>query len=107
MYSHLQVGFSLVTVSFKPEGGRRRTREASVKVRSCAQATDVVTAGKQGITLQNTLVRMGESETQSVPQPVGGVKAAGIDDVRTLMQQILQSVGVTQQAVGEMQHPSR
>ena len=84
-----------ITVSFKQGGGRRRTREASVKVRSCAQATAVVTAGKHGITLQNTLVRMGEAETQSVAQPVGGVKAAGIDDVRTLMQQILQSVGVT------------
>ena len=91
----LQVEVFPITVSSKPEGGRRRTREASVKVRSCAQATAVVTAGKHGITLQNTLVRMGEAETQSVAQPVGGVKAAGIDDVRTLMQQILQSVGVT------------
>jgi hypothetical protein len=57
----------------------------------------------QGITLQNTVVRVGEAETQSVAQPVAGVNAAGIDDVRTMMQQILQSAGVTQQAVGEMQ----
>jgi hypothetical protein len=68
-----------------------------------AQATAVGAAGMQGITLQNTVVRVGEAETQSVAQPVAGVNAAGIDDVRTMMQQILQSVGVTQQAVGEMQ----
>ena len=64
-----------------------------------AQATTVGAAGMQGITLQNTVLRVGEAETQSIAQPVAGVNAAGIDDVRTMMQQILQSVGVTQQAV--------
>jgi chemotaxis protein histidine kinase CheA len=68
-----------------------------------AQATTVGAAGMQGITRQNTLLRAGEAETQSIAQPVAGVNAAGIDDVRTMMQQILQSVGVTQQAVGEIQ----
>jgi len=68
-----------------------------------AQATTVGAAGMQGITLQNTVLRVGEAETQSIAQPVAGVNAAGIDDVRTMMQQILQSVGVTQQAVGEIQ----
>jgi hypothetical protein len=68
-----------------------------------AQATTVGAAGMQGITRQNTLLRSGEAETQSIAQPVAGVNAAGIDDVRTMMQQILQSVGVTQQAVGEIQ----
>ena len=68
-----------------------------------AQATTVGAAGMQGITLQNTVLRVGEAETQSTPQPVAGVNAAGIDDVRTMMQQMLQSVGVTQQAVGEIQ----
>ena len=68
-----------------------------------AQATTVGAAGMQGITLQNTVLRVGEAETQSIAQPVAGVNVAGIDDVRTMMQQILQSVGVTQQAVGEIQ----
>ena len=68
-----------------------------------AQATTVGAAGMQGITLQNRVLRVGEAEMQSIAQPVAGVNAAGIDDVRTMMQQILQSVGVTQQAVGEIQ----
>jgi hypothetical protein len=68
-----------------------------------AQATTVGAAGMQVITLQNTVLRVGAAETQSIAQPVAGVNAAGIDDVRTMMQQILQSVGVTQQAVGEIQ----
>jgi myosin heavy subunit len=68
-----------------------------------AQATTVGAAGMQGITLQNTVLRVGAAETQSIAQPVAGVNAAGIHDVRTMMQQILQSVGVTQQAVGEIQ----
>ena len=68
-----------------------------------AQATTVGAAGLQDITLQNTVLRVGEAETQSIAQPVAGVNAAGIDDVRIMMQQILQSVGVTQQAVGEIQ----
>jgi hypothetical protein len=68
-----------------------------------AQATTVGAAGMQGITLQNTVLHVGAAGTQSIAQPVAGVNAAGIDDVRTMMQQILQSVGVTQQAVGEIQ----
>ena len=68
-----------------------------------AQATTVGAAGMQGMTLQNRVLRVGEAEMQSIAQPVAGVNAAGIDDVRTMMQQILQSVGVTQQAVGEIQ----
>jgi len=76
-----------------------------------SQAAAVTAAGAQGLALrsdvvqgtalQSAVVRVGEA--QSLAQPVAGVNTEGSDDLRTLMQQILQSVCVTQQAVGEMQ----
>jgi Sec-independent protein translocase protein TatA len=75
--------------------------QAAAVTAAAAQGLALQSDVVQGTALQSAVVRVGEA--QSVAQPVAGVNAAGSDDLCTLMQQILQSVCVTQQAVGEMQ----